>query len=369
MKLAYIITRGDAVGGASIHVRDVAREMIARGHAVTVLIGGEGDVTRQLAAAGVPYRSLRHLQRSIDPVKDLSAFHELKATLADVRPDLVSTHTAKAGWLGRAACARLDLPVIYTPHGLTVGDRMGRASGMLFRRAERLASGWTDAMVCVSEAEKDLALATDLAPRERVHVIHNGVRDIPDSLRADLQRTPNRIVSIARLEAPKDHATLLRAFAAAVDPSWTLELVGDGPLEQSIRATVQQLGIASRVVFRGYLADPAEALSNAQAFVLSSKSEGFPRSVLEAMRAGLPVIASDVGGVKEAVSHGNSGMLVQASSVESMRAALVLLTSDRERRQRMGVEGHQIWVSRFRFDRMVAKTADLYAMLEKARRN
>jgi glycosyltransferase involved in cell wall biosynthesis len=368
VRLVYVITRGDAVGGASIHVRDVAREMIARGHEVTVLVGGEGDVTRQFATAEVPYRVLRKLQRSIHPLNDLSAFHELKSALSDLGPDLVSTHTAKAGWLGRAACARLDIPVIYTPHGLTVGDRLGRVQGTMFRQAERLASGWTDAMVCVSEAERDLALATKLAPRERLHVIHNGVRDIPDSLRADLQQAPNRIVSIARFEAPKDHPTLLRAFAA-VDPSWTLELIGDGPLEEPIRTLARQLGIGSRVVFRGYLSDPAEALSHARAFVLSSRSEGFPRSILEAMRAGLPVIATDVGGVNEAVSHGKSGMLVKASSVESMQAALVQLTGDREMRQRMGVEGHQIWVSRFRFSGMIAKTADLYAMLVRARRN
>ena len=368
MKLVYVITRGDAVGGASIHVRDVAREMLARGHEVSVLLGGEGEVTRQLAAAAVPYRVLRKLQRSIHPLKDLSAFHELKSILSDLRPDLVSTHTAKAGWLGRAACAQLGIPVLYTPHGLTVGDRLGAARGILFSKAERIAGRWTDALVCVSGAERDLALATRLLPMDRLHVIHNGVRDIPDSLRADLRLAPKRLVSIARMEAPKDHATLLRAFAA-VDPSWMLELVGDGPLEQGVRELAGRLGIASRVHFRGYLSDPAEALAQAQAFILSSKSEGFPRSVLEAMRAGLPVIASDVGGVKEAVSHGRSGILVKPSSVEPMEAALLQITGDLEMRQRMGTDGHQIWQSRFRFDGMIAKTADLYATIVGARRN
>jgi glycosyltransferase involved in cell wall biosynthesis len=362
VKLVYVITRGDAVGGASIHVRDVAREMLARGHDVTVLVGGEGPVTEQFQTAGVPFRSLKHLRRSIHALKDLAAFRELESSLAELRPDLVSTHTSKAGWLGRAACRQLNIPVIYTPHGLTVGDRMGRLNGILFSKAERIAGRWTDAMVCVCEYERDLALANSLAARERLHVIHNGVRDIPDSLLANLQRAPKRIVSVARMEAPKDHATLLHAFAA-VDPSWTLELIGDGPLEPAVREQARQLGIAARVHVRGYLSDPAEALSRAQLFVLSSRSEGFPRSILEAMRAGLPVIASDVGGVKESVSHGRSGILVKPSSVESLGEALVQLTNDLEMRQRMGAEGHQIQVSRFRFDAMIAKTAGLYEML------
>ena len=129
VRILYVVTRADAVGGASIHVRDMAREMIVRGHAVIVLTGGEGPVTDLLQAAGVPYRPLRSLRRSIHPIRDLLAARELAAAVREFEPDLISVHTAKAGWIGRAVAARLGIPAIYTPHGWSIGDRTGAACG------------------------------------------------------------------------------------------------------------------------------------------------------------------------------------------------------------------------------------------------
>ena len=124
MRIAYVVTRADSVGGATIHVLEMARAMLQRGHDALVLIGGDGPAGRRLAEEGVPVRPLRFLRRPVRPDTDLLAFCELTAALRDFRPDLVSTHTAKAGWIGRAACAWLGVPAIYTPHGLPVGDRM-----------------------------------------------------------------------------------------------------------------------------------------------------------------------------------------------------------------------------------------------------
>ena len=359
MRIAYVITRSDSVGGASVHVIDLSREMRARGHEAVVLCGGQGPVTEKLAAAGVPFRPLRHLHTRIDPWKDRAAFYEIAAVLAEVKPHLVSTHTAKAGWLGRAAAARLGVPAIYTPHGLSVGNRRG--GGMkaeVFTFAERYAARWAKAIVCVSDAERQLALRKKIAPENRLHVIHNGVHDIGPELRADPGREPVRIVSVARFEAPKDHGTLLAALAPLRGLDWELELVGEGPLEQEIRR--QAAPIADRVHYRGYLANPALPLAAAQVFVLPSRSEGFPRSILEAMRAGLPVIASDVGGVAEAVAHGRSGLVIPPGSAAELSEALKALIVDGFKRQRMGREGHHIYESRFRFDRMADRTADLY---------
>src|SRR4051794_21842607 len=146
MRIAYVITRADAVGGATIHVRDLARAMRDHGHDVVVLVGGLGPVTDQLQAAGIPFRSLRHLRRPIDPLRDWLAYRELIAGLRDFRPDLVSTHTAKAGWLGRAAAARLGIPALYTPHGWPIAGRFSPARGALYTVAERAAARWTDAV-------------------------------------------------------------------------------------------------------------------------------------------------------------------------------------------------------------------------------
>ena len=363
MRIVYVVTRADAVGGATIHVRDLALAMRERGDDVTVLVGGRGPVTEELDDAAIPFRSLQFLQRSIHPLRDLRALAEMTAALRDLRPDLVSTHTAKAGWIGRAACARLGLPVVYTPHGWSIENRISARLAPVFTQAERWASRWTSATICVCDYEKRLALQKAVASEENLHVVHNGVRDIPASLRAqpELNTGDVRIVSTARFESPKDHATLLRALAALSHQPWELNLIGDGPLEPAVRLLADVLGIAGRVRFLGYQREPERVLAGAQLFVLSSRSEAFPRSVLEAMRAGLPVVASDVGGVREAVADGREGLLVPPGSARALSAALAALITSPARRRELGAAARVAFESRFRVDRMIERTTAVYA--------
>jgi glycosyltransferase involved in cell wall biosynthesis len=363
VRIAYVVTRSDSVGGASIHVRDMAQAMLARGHEALVLVGGRGPVTAQLEAASVPYQPLHYLGRPVRPFRDLRGLFELTAALRDFAPDLVSTHTAKAGWLGRAACARLGLPSLYTPHGWPCGDRMPAGPRFFFAAAERAASRWGNLIICVSERERELALARRLAPPARLTVIHNGVRDVGPEFRADAAAGPVRIVCVARLDKPKDHATLLAALAGLESLDWDLDLIGEGPLEGRLRALARSLGISSRVRFSGYLPDPAAALARAQLFVLASRSEGFPRSVLEAMRAGLPVVASDVGGVKEAVDRGENGLLVPPGDARALASALEWYIAGPESRCRSGALGRRTYERRFTLERMVEQTLAAYKTL------
>ncbi len=366
MRFAYVVTRADAVGGASIHVRDLARGVIERGHEALVFLGGTGAVTDQLAAAGVPFLPLEYLRREISPARDVRAIAELTGALRDWRPDLVSTHTAKAGMVGRAACARLGVPAIHTPHGWPIGDRISPAQGVLFGLIERVAARWAEAIICVCDYERRLALDRRIAPPERLHVVYNGVRDT--AFRARPEAQPPRIVCLARFEPPKDHATLLDALALLRDDAWELDLLGDGPLEMSIRARAEALGLAGRIRILGYQAEPAEALSRAQLFVLSSRSEAFPRSILEAMRAGLPVVASDVGGVAEAVTEGTTGLLVPRQDSSALAAAIRRLIRDPLPRQLFGAWARQSYEARFGVDGMVEGTLAIYANVLKETR-
>jgi glycosyltransferase involved in cell wall biosynthesis len=361
VRIAYVITRTDAVGGATEHVSEMARAMLARGREVTILAGGaSGQAFDRLAESGAPMRGLRFLRRAVRPDRDLRAFLEMKAELAALRPDLVSAHTAKAGWIARAACAGLGIPCVYTPHGLPVGGRMPGASGRVFRAAERAASRWMRALICVCEHERELAIASGIAPPERLFVVRNGVRPISSALLADPGASPPTIVSVARFEEPKDHATLLRALAQTADLEWRLDLVGDGPMEPACRDLAERLGIARRVRFRGYLRDVGAALAQAQIFALASNSEGLPRSVLEAMRAGLPVAASAVGGVPEAVEDGRTGLLAPARDAAALAAALGRLILDAALRLSMGAAARTACEARFSLPRMIEETEAVY---------
>jgi glycosyltransferase involved in cell wall biosynthesis len=364
MRIAYVVTRADAVGGATIHVTEMARAMLALGHEVAIFTGGTGEAGDKLAESGAPVHSLRYLRRPVSPLRDAVAFFELKAALAKFRPQLISAHTAKAGWLGRAAGRSLGIPVIYTPHGLPVGGRMKGWQSGVFAAAERSAGPWTSKMVCVSESEKRLALERSLIAPDRVAVINNGVRDVAPELIASPAVEPPRIISVARLEAPKDHATLLRAVASLTDLPWSLDLVGGGPEETACRALAEKLGIADRVRFLGYRNDVAPALAAAQLFVLSTRSEAFPRSVLEAMRAGLPVVASNVGGLPEIIGGGVCGALVAPGDPQSMAAAIRVLLADAERRRQFGSAARAEYERRYRIEDMIAGTVALYESVE-----
>lgn len=364
MKIVYIITRADSVGGASIHVRDMARAMRERGHETVVLLGGRGPVSDQLESAGDAYVPLRWLRRQLNPVRDALALVEVMRVLRRLRPDVVSTHTAKAGFVGRAASRLLGIPVLYTPHGWPAGDRMPPLARAVFAVVERVAARWCGAIVCVCEYEKRLALAMGVAGAAKLEVVHNGVGDKSEAPRAKPGETPVRLCSVARFDAPKDHRTLLEALALLKGEAWTLDLVGDGPQQEMMRSLACELGIGERVRFLGYLMDPSPVLAQAQVFVLATRSEAFPRSILEALRAGLPVVATGVGGVGESVTEGVNGLMVPAGDAPALAAALGRLLAAPELRISMGLQARAAYQQRFRLDLMTDRTMAVYVKLQ-----
>jgi glycosyltransferase involved in cell wall biosynthesis len=360
MRLAFIATRADDLGGAQVHVRDLCAGLAARGHHVTVLAGGRGVFSEELRRVDVDFRPVAGLAVPIHPLRDTRAFGALVRALRELRPDLVLAHTAKAGFLGRAAAALLGIPAVFTPHGWAISDRISRRQGRVFGVLEKAAARATARIVNVCDFEMRLALEHGIAPREKMAVIYNGIPDVPASLLARPAQRPARLVMVARMAPPKDHATLLRALAGLADMEWTLDLIGDGPLESAIRALAGELGIAGHVRFRGFQADVAAHLAEAQALVLSSRFEAFPYAVLEAMRAGLPVVASRVGGIPEAVEEGVTGLLAPAGNAAALRDCLARIIAHPERRSQYGAAARERFLHRFTLDRMVQDTLRVY---------
>ena len=171
---------------------------------------------------------------------------------------------------------------------------------------------------------------------------------------------------VARFADFKDHGVLLRAFAR-VPGEARLKLVGDGDTLDAARRLAQDLGIRERVEFKGSRADVPEILAETDVFVLASKIEMLPISILEAMRAGLPVIASDVGGVSEEVIDEETGLLVEPGSVDELAAALTRLLGDRKLRISMGKSGRTRFERVFQADRMLEKTGSIYRQVLEAR--
>jgi glycosyltransferase involved in cell wall biosynthesis len=370
MKIAFVITRSDAIGGATIHVRDLCRALLDKGDSAFVLVGGTGTgpVTSEFARGNVPFRTIRYLGRPIHPIRDCLAVIELVFVLWREQPDLVSTHTAKAGLLGRIASAVLGTPAIFTPHGWSISDRISARHAKLFQYFERFASRFTARIVNVCVYERELAVRFRIAPPEKMVCIHNGMPDVPYELRRLRVAESPTIICVARMEPPKDHATLIQALHSLKDLNWTLELVGGGPLEPQIRAQVSRLGMCDRVQFCGDSRDVAERLARSHVFALASRSEAFPRSILEGMRAGLPIVSSDVGGVSEAVKNGETGFTVAQNDPASFAACLRRLLTDERLRMEMGERGRARYEALFTFERMSSETFAVYERILAERR-
>lgn len=360
-RIVFVISQADDIGGAHVHVRDLACALRQRGYDTIVLAGGRGAFAAQLSARGIPFYTLRNIHRSVGPLKGMQAIVEIRRLLKELRPDLVSTHSTTAGLIGRIAAWSLGIPVLFTAHGWGFTDGRPLAQRLAFWLAERAAAPFSARIITVCESDLEAGRRTHVARRDRLVAIPNAMPDISDSLRANPERSPPRIIMVARLSWWKDHQTLLRALAGLVELEWTLELVGDGPTRPEVQALTASLGLAQRVYFQGFKAEVASHLAEAQLFVLASKWEGFPRSILEAMRAGLPVVASDVGGVRESVRDGETGFVVRGGDAEELRDRLRRLITSPELRLQMGRSGRALYEERYSIERLVAQTTALYS--------
>jgi len=356
-----VLTRSDTIAGVQVHVRDLANGLMARGHEVTVLVGGNGPFIQELTRNEIPYRIVPALGRAMDPIRDPLAALQIRRLLKEIRPDLVSTHSSKAGWLGRIAARSLGIPVTLTAHGWAFTPGVARGPAAFYRIAEKMAAPFTTRIITVAAHDRELALRQGVGRPAQIVTIHLGIPSIRDDLWAAPERELPRIIMVARFDSQKDHPTLFRALVELRALPWTLELVGDGPQETQSRELVQSLGIADRVQFAGLRGDVPERLARAQIFALMSNYEGFPMSILEGMRAGLPVIASNVGGVGESVEDGRTGLVIPPRDVAAATAGLEKLLSSSALRKEMGTAGRKRFEENFTFDKMVDSTIAVYA--------
>jgi glycosyltransferase involved in cell wall biosynthesis len=325
------------VGGAQSYVAALLPGLAER-YEVVLAAHGEGPLREAAARAGASFVPLRHLRRSINPLRDLAGLLELMALIRRERPQILHASSSKAGILGRLAATTTRVPVrIFTVHGWAFSAYSGLASS-LYRVADRLMAPLTTVIICVSERELADGLAAGTCKADRAVVIRNAV-DVAAAPRSRHERATPRLIAVGRLKAPKDFLTLIRACAALTAGSYEALIVGDGPDRAAIEAEIERLGLEDSVRLAGERADVPELLADSDVFVLSSRSEGLPVSVLEAMAAGLPVVASRVGGLDELVVDGETGILVPSGDHEALAAALAPMVEDRELRRRFGVAG------------------------------
>jgi glycosyltransferase involved in cell wall biosynthesis len=349
-------------GGAFQHVADLSRGLVAAGHEV-MICGPLGHRAARLAGEVVPIEMVR----ALSPRQDGRAIAELAGAFRRLRPDLIHAHGSKGGVMARLARLRSPgTPLVHTPHGYAFAGHFESARHRYaYRQIERALSPLTSREVCVCRAEA--ALAAQVCASRKIRVVHNGIeppeRIVPDpELAARRERGPV-VAVVSGLRPGKGIETLLEALPAVLREHADAQIIlaGGGEERGNLERLATRLGVSSAVSMIGEVAEPYGVLGVADIFVLPSWAESFPYSILEAMAAGLPIVATDVGGVGEAIEHGSTGLLVPARDPAGLAAALVRLFEDDRLAARLAAAASARLRERFTVTQMVGKTLDVYS--------
>jgi glycosyltransferase involved in cell wall biosynthesis len=320
------------------------------------------------------------LGREISPLRDLLATIRLARLIRKERPQILHTHTAKAGTVGRVAArlagSRRPPIVVHTFHGHVLRGYFGPVRTLLFRLLERWLAAGTTALIAVSPQVRDDLVALGVAPRERFVVIRLGIeldeRVTPEQNgRAESRRylgIPGdrfAVGWIGRMTAVKRTDDVLIAFKSLRDGGVdaVLCMVGDGPDRLQLEQRAHELGVARDTVFLGYQEDVAPFYAAFDALVLPSGNEGTPVTVIEALAAERPVVATRVGGVPDVVRDGEDGFLVEAGATDDLADRLGRLARDPALRARMGRKGRERMLPRYAVERLVDDVDELYRSL------
>ncbi len=348
------------VGGQERVALDLAIGQRARGHRVGVISLApppDGAMADELSRAGAEIGRVPKRGRGIDPALVVRLARELRSRGADV----VHTHNPQPLIYGIPAARLIGAAAIHTKHGK---NPSGRANQMLRRAAAQL----THAFVAVSETTAVQAREQHEMPERKLHVIPNGIRldrYAPDTearaaIRVELGLGDAWVVgTVGRLDSYKNQALLVRAMAPLLSSRVRLVIVGDGDARPEVEAAIKELPDPRWVVMTGRRMDVPRLIHAFDVFALSSKTEGLPLVVPEAMAASLPIIATAVGGLPDVIDEGETGMLVPVDQ-PALTAALISLEANRELARQMGTRGRVIALERYSHDRMVDHYLELY---------
>ncbi len=359
------------VGGLERIVISLIQAARQRGHRVSVVcVERPGKLAAEAETAGATVLSLGK------PAGRLPDFvQRASRVLADLKPDVIHTHQIGAAWyLGQAARALGGPPILHTEHGNEFARQTGWWRGLKIRLFLRQTARLIEKFCCVSGEIAGGVTRWRTVPRTKVEVVPNGIRTdspegspSPESIRAAQGIPENALVigTVGRMAEVKRQDLILHAMAklSKAIPNVHALLVGDGDQRGKLQELADELGIANRVHFAGYQASPEHYLKAMDVFALTSRSEGFPVSLLEAWLAGVPTVCSAVGGIPNVVTHDVDGLLFPSGDEGTLVALLSHILTDRDTRVRLGQAGNRIVHERYSLNRMATEYEMRYRSL------
>jgi glycosyltransferase involved in cell wall biosynthesis len=372
------------VGGPALHVAYLVEGLADRGYETTLVAGslarGEESMAHVAESRNARIVTIPHLHREISPLEDARAIVRLARLIREERPQILHTHTAKAGAVGRIAAllagsARPPI-VVHTFHGHVLRGYFNPLTTLGFRTLERWLARVTTRLIAVSPEVRDDLVRLGVGSKEQFAVIRLGIElgervggdeETRRETRRQLGVGPDAFVVgwVGRMTAVKRTDDVVRAFRELLDRDVDayLCLVGDGPDRPRLEKLAHELGIVRRCLFVGYQDDVAPYYEAIDVLLLPSVNEGTPVSVIEALAAGRPAVATRVGGVPDVVRDGVDGHLVEVGDASTLGERLAELAHDPARRDEMGREGRARVIERYAVSRLVDDIDALYREL------
>lgn len=381
MRICHVITRL-IIGGAQENTILTCRGLTERGHNVTLIAGPEtgpeGSLWEEAENIGCRLLRIDALRRAVNPIRDATALRRLCQAFATIQPDLVHTHSSKAGILGRLAAKRTSVPmVVHGIHGMSFNRAQSYPKRAFFRFLERRSARWTDRFVCVADAMTDQAVQAGIASADRFVTVRSGMeteRFAPNAtsrsqVRAKWGVADGEIVvgSIARLFDNKGYDEIIKAMPMALkeNPRLRFVWIGSGSRRAVYEWRLGAMGLIDRVHFAGLLTPEliGESICGLDMLVHASRWEGLPRAVVQALLCEVPAISFDNDGAPEVVLNNETGMLVPYGDIATLADSIVTLGGDAQLRRRLGQRGRALCLSEFDWRTMVDRIESLYREL------
>ena len=375
------------MGGPAIHVSSLAAGLETRGYHTTLVAGslarGEDSMAFVAERLGVAIVNVPEMEREITPLHDVQSARHLARLIREIRPQILHTHTAKAGAIARAAAvlagdARPPI-VLHTFHGHVLKGYFGPGRTAFFRHLERVLARASDVLVAVSPEVRDDLVELGVAPRKKFAVVRLGIPLAERLGGPGAELDYRRLYGIpedafvvgwvGRMTGVKDTGAVLEILRATRDlgVDAVLCMVGDGPEREGLEQRAQELGIVRHTYFAGYQPDVAGYDRLFDAFVLPSVNEGTPVSAIEALASGTPVVANLVGGVPDVIRDGVDGFLVDPGDTGAAGQRLAELARDPGLRAALGEAGRERVLARYSVERLVDDVDRLYRSLLEAK--
>lgn len=343
---------------------------------------------------------LKHLKRAINPLHDLLAFFELRRLIKKENPDIIHLNSSKAGVLGSLAAkfaysqhshknSRHSHYIIYTAHGWVFNEPLGWLRKKIYFYAEKWTAKFKDKIICVSEHDRQIAIKSGF-PANKLVIIHNGINinqlkflpkeqarqqlatnhlSLPPKADPPQAETSNLLIvgTIANLYPTKgieylvEAASHLRKLDFRGKSNFPIFLIiGEGPERPKLEKLIQKYNLKNNFFLLGHIPDAYKYLKAFDIFVLPSLKEGFPYAILEAMSAGLPIVATKVGGVPEIIDSGNTGWLIEPKNSHDLAEKITTLLKDENLRENLSAYAKQIVTKNFSLAAMIEKTKEIY---------